>query len=194
MVDARPVQMSAIARFRALHASGCFVIPNPWDVGSAVFLQHLGFEALATTSAGVSFTRGKADRLDALSLDEVLAHVRDLVAATTVPVNVDFQNGYADDPAGVATNVALCITTGCAGLSIEDATGEEANPLYETDLAIARVRAARAAIDASGVPVLLTARCEVLCTSVRSGMPSSRAASVWFHRVERSASRMSCAS
>src|SRR4051794_31403885 len=117
MKDARAAQEARIARFRALHASGCFVIPNPWDVGTAVFLQHLGFEALATTSAGVSFTRGLADRLESLSRDDVLEHVRALSAATSLPVNADFQNGYADDPAGVASNVTLCVATGCAGLS-----------------------------------------------------------------------------
>jgi 2-methylisocitrate lyase-like PEP mutase family enzyme len=155
-------QLTAVAKFRALHASGCFVIPNPWDVGTTIFLQHLGFEAVATTSAGVSFTRGMADRLESLSLDDVLSHVRDVVAASALPVNADFQNGYADDPAGVAANVALCVATGCAGLSIEDATGRASAPLYETRLAVERIRAARAAIDASGVPVVLTARCEAV--------------------------------
>ena len=121
--DARAAQTSAIARFHALHEAECFVIPNPWDVGTAVFLHHVGFEALATTSAGVSYTRGKPDTLEALALDEVLAHVRDLAAATPLPVNADFQNGYAHEPAGVAANVTRCVATGCAGLSIEDATG-----------------------------------------------------------------------
>jgi 2-methylisocitrate lyase-like PEP mutase family enzyme len=150
-------QQSACAAFKSLHESGCFVIPNPWDAGSAVFLQHLGFKALATTSAGFAFSRALPDAIDALPRDMVLDHARDIAAATTLPVNVDFQNGYADDPEGVAENVALCIKTGVAGLSIEDNAGTS---LYETKLAIERVAAARRAIDASGVPVLLTARCE----------------------------------
>jgi 2-methylisocitrate lyase-like PEP mutase family enzyme len=160
MNDASPAQSSAIARFRSLHSSGCFVMPNPWDVGSAVYLQHLGFEALATTSAGFAFTRGLPDDVDAMPRDAMLAHVREVVAATPLPVNADFQSGYADEPEGVAANVALCVATGVAGLSIEDSTGDKATPLYEEGLAIDRVRAARGAIDASGLPVVLTARCE----------------------------------
>jgi 2-methylisocitrate lyase-like PEP mutase family enzyme len=162
MTDARAAQTAAIATFRALHASGCFVIPNPWDVGTAVFLHHLGFEALATTSAGVSYARGRPDTMDALPIEDILAHVHDLVRATSLPVNADFQNGYADAPEGVAANVTRCIATGCAGLSIEDATGNRDQPLYEMPLAVERIRAARAAIDASGMPVLLTARCEAV--------------------------------
>lgn len=149
---------SAIDRFRALHESGCFVIPNPWDVGSARYLAHAGFAALATSSAGLAFTLGRPD--GALPCDAVLAHQREVVAATPLPVNADFQNGYADDPDGVAANVERCIATGVAGLSIEDATGDAAAPIYEEALAIARIRAARAAIDRSGSGVLLTARCE----------------------------------
>jgi 2-methylisocitrate lyase-like PEP mutase family enzyme len=151
-------QTSAIARFRELHASGCFVLPNPWDVGTAVYLEHLGFKALATTSAGFAFTRGLPD--GAVPRDDMLAHIRDVVAATPLPVNADFLSGYADEPEGVAANVALCIGTGVAGLSIEDSTGDGAAPLYELGLAVDRIRAARAAIDASGIPVILTARCE----------------------------------
>jgi 2-methylisocitrate lyase-like PEP mutase family enzyme len=158
MTDA--TQSAAIARFRALHESGCFLLPNPWDVGTARYLQHLGFEALATTSAGMAFARGLPDSVAAVPLDVMLTHIREIVAATPLPVNADFQTGYADEPKGVAANVALCIATGVAGLSIEDATGETATPLYERGLAIERVKAARAAIDASGVPVVLTARCE----------------------------------
>jgi 2-methylisocitrate lyase-like PEP mutase family enzyme len=157
---ATPAQSAAIAKFRALHASGCFVLPNPWDVGSAVYLQHLGFPALATTSAGVAFALGKPDTVKAMSRDAMLAHIRDVAAATPLPVNADFQSGYADDPEAVAANVSLCIATGVAGLSIEDASGRSAAPLYEMRLAVARVRAARAAIEASGIPVVLTARCE----------------------------------
>lgn len=153
-------QRSAAARFRELHASGCFVMPNPWDPGSAILLSQLGFPALATTSAGFAFSRGLPDDVAALSRDEVLAHVRELAAATPLPLNADFQNGYADEPEGVDANVARCIATGAAGLSIEDATGDAASPLYETPLAVERIRAARGAIDASGVPVVLTARCE----------------------------------
>jgi 2-methylisocitrate lyase-like PEP mutase family enzyme len=153
-------QPSAISRFRELHASGCFVLPNPWDVGTAVFLEHLGFKALATTSAGFAFTQGKPDGVRAVSRDAMLAHIRKVVAAAALPVNADFQSGYAHEPEGVAANVALCIATGVAGLSIEDATGDDATPLYEFGLAVERIRAARAAIDASGVPIVLTARCE----------------------------------
>jgi 2-methylisocitrate lyase-like PEP mutase family enzyme len=160
MNNTRPDQSTAIVQFRALHESGCFVLPNPWDVGSAVYLQHLGFKALATTSAGFAFTQGLPDSVSAVPVDMMLAHIGEVVAATPLPVNADFQNGYADKPEEVAANVALCIATGVAGLSIEDATGDNAQPLYELDLAIERVRAARAAIDASGVPVVLTARCE----------------------------------
>src|SRR5687767_15092350 len=143
---------SAIAKFHALHDSGCFVLPNPWDVGTAVYLQHVGFSALATTSAGFAFARGLPDTVTALTCDEMLDHVREIVEATPLPVNADFQNGYADEPEGVAENVALCVATGVAGLSIEDNTGNQASPLYDLDLAIDRIRAARSAIDASGVP------------------------------------------
>jgi 2-methylisocitrate lyase-like PEP mutase family enzyme len=158
MTDA--TQSAAVAGFRALHESGCFLLPNPWDVGTARYLQHLGFEALATTSAGMAFSRGLPDSVSAVSRDDMLAHIRDVVAATPLPVNADFQTGYADEPEGVSENVRLCIATGVAGLSIEDATGETATPLYERGLAIERIKAARAAVDASGVPVVLTARCE----------------------------------
>lgn len=149
-----------IAEFRALHEQGCFVLPNPWDVGSAMYLQHLGFKALATTSSGFAFTQGLPDSVSAVPRDLMLAHIAQVVAATPLPVNADFQNGYADEPEAVAANVTLCIATGVAGLSIEDATQVSTHPLYELDLAIERIRAARAAIDASGIPVVLTARCE----------------------------------
>jgi 2-methylisocitrate lyase-like PEP mutase family enzyme len=125
-----------------------------------VYLRHLGFEALATTSAGVAFARGMPDATPALPLDDMLAHIRAVVAATPLPVNADFQSGYADEPEGVAANVTLCIATGVAGLSIEDNTGNVASPLYEPSLAIERIRAARHAIDTSEIPVLLTGRCE----------------------------------
>lgn len=155
-----PAVSPTVLAFRALHDGGCFVLPNPWDVGTAVTLGSLGFAALATTSAGFAFARGKPDTLAAVPCEAMLAHIREIVAATPLPVNADFQAGYADDPEGVAENVARCVGTGVAGLSIEDATGERAAPLHALDVALERLRAARAAIDASGVPVVLTARCE----------------------------------
>jgi 2-methylisocitrate lyase-like PEP mutase family enzyme len=153
-------QSVASEKFRALHESGCFVLPNPWDAGTARYLQHLGFEAVATTSAGFAFSRALPDSVSAMPVDLVLAHVREIVEATTLPVNADFQNCYSHDPEGVAANITRCIATGVAGLSIEDATGDDSNPLYDFVLALDRVKAARAAIDASGIPVVLTARCE----------------------------------
>lgn len=151
---------NTVAQFRALHDSGCFVLPNPWDVGSAVYLHHLGFKALATTSSGFAFSRGMPDDIKYVRRDVVLSHFREIVEATPLPVNGDFQNGHADEPERVAENVALCVATGVAGLSIEDSTGDERKPLYDLELAIERVKAARRAIDQSGVPVVLTARCE----------------------------------
>ena len=144
--------------FRQLHETGCFVIPNPWDVGSARYLQGLGFKALATTSAGFAFTQGLPD--GGVSRAMMLAHFRDIVAATDVPVNADFEGGFADAPEGVAESVRLCIDTGVAGLSIEDSTADDANPLYDFELALARVRAARAAVDTAGGEVVFTARSE----------------------------------
>ncbi len=151
-------QHSAIAEFRRLHETGCFVLPNPWDLGSARYLAHLRFRALATTSAGYAFSRGQAD--GAIALDEMLAHICEVVTATPLPVNADFLAGFADEPEAVAGNVSRCIATGIAGLSIEDSTGRKDQPLYEEELAIARVAAARTAIDDSGAPVVLTGRCE----------------------------------
>jgi 2-methylisocitrate lyase-like PEP mutase family enzyme len=148
------------ARFRALHESGCFVIPNPWDIGTAHVLEALGFEALATTSAGYAFSRGLPDTPTALALDSVLEHVAEIVGASDLPVNADFQSGYAPDPEGVAASVRRCVDTGVAGLSIEDATGDPARPLYDIAEAVERIGAARSAIDASGADVLLTARAE----------------------------------
>jgi 2-methylisocitrate lyase-like PEP mutase family enzyme len=127
-------------------------------VGTAIYLRHLGFKALATTSAGFAFSRGLSD--GKVILDEMLAHIRDLAAATPLPVNADFLNGFATEPEGVAANVKLCVETGAAGLSIEDSTGDDASPLYDERLALERVRAARQAIDDSRIPVVLTARCE----------------------------------
>ncbi len=164
----------AVAAFRALHASGCFVMPNPWDAGTAKALAELGFPALATTSAGLSFSHGLPDAVDVLPRDTVLAHVRAIVQATPLPVNVDFQSGYAAELEGLATNVALCVRTGAAGLSIEDATGEERSPLYPLDLALERVRAARGAIDATGVPAVLTARCEAWLVGDRDPLRTAR--------------------
>ena len=146
------------AAFRKLHESGCLVIPNPWDAGSARYLQHLGFKALATTSAGFAFSLGLPDA--AVSRDGMLRNIAEIVAAVDVPVNADFESGYAPDPEGVAANVRLCVDTGVAGLSIEDSTGDAANPLFELPVAVERIRAARAAIDASASGVLLTARAE----------------------------------
>ena len=141
-----------------MHQAGCFVLPNPWDIGTAIYLEHLGFRALATTSAGFAFSRGKSD--GAVPRDEMLAHIREIVAATALAVNADFMAGYADEPEGVADNVRLCLATGVAGLSIEDNTGRTDPPLYEKKLAIERIRAARAAIDDSQTGVVLTGRCE----------------------------------
>jgi 2-methylisocitrate lyase-like PEP mutase family enzyme len=153
-----PTTAEKRATFRKLHDAGCFVLPNPWDIGSARYLQGLGFKALASTSAGFAFTLGLPD--GAVSRDVMLAHFRDIVTATDVPVNADFENGYADEPEGVAESVRLCIDTGVAGLSIEDSTSDPTIPLYDFDLALARVRAARAAIDKAGGGVVFTARSE----------------------------------
>jgi len=144
--------------FRKLHEAGCFVIPNPWNVGTARYFQHLGFKALATTSSGFAHAQGFAD--GAVPRDAMLAHLREIAAAADVPVNADFEGGYADAPEAVAESVRLCIETGVAGLSIEDSTGDDQNPLYDFDLALARVRAARAAIDKAGGDVVFTARTE----------------------------------
>jgi 2-methylisocitrate lyase-like PEP mutase family enzyme len=144
--------------FRALHNCGCFVIPNPWNVGTTRYLQGLGFKALATTSSGYAHSLGFAD--GDLTRDQVLAHFREIAEAADVPVNADFENGYANEAAEVAANVKLCVATGIAGLSIEDFTGNEADPLYDFDLAVARVRAAREAIDKAGGDVVFTARTE----------------------------------
>jgi len=146
--------------FRKLHEGGCFVIPNPWDVGSARYLQHLEFPALATTSAGFAFSQGLPDSDVAVSRDRSLAHIAEIAAAVEVPVNADFQSGYGVQPQEVADSVALCVATGVAGLSIEDSTGEQSSPLYELPLAVERIRAARQAIDRSDSGVLLTARAE----------------------------------
>ena len=136
------------------------MLPNPWDAGSAIYLEHLGFKALASTSAGFAFAKGFPDGPAHIPRDLMLDHFRELVDATSLPVNADFQNGYADQPEEVAANAKLCVATGVAGLSIEDNSGRSDHPLYESGLAIERLKAVRSAIDESGVPVLLTGRCE----------------------------------
>jgi 2-methylisocitrate lyase-like PEP mutase family enzyme len=148
------------AAFRRLHESGCFVMPNPWDAGSARYLRQLGFPALATTSAGLAFSRGLPDAGWAVPLESVLANIGEIVDAVDLPVNADFESGYARDAETLAGNVRLCVATGIAGLSIEDASGDPAHPLFELPLAIERIRAARAAIDESHSGVVLTARAE----------------------------------
>ena len=144
--------------FRDLHASGCFVIPNPWDAGSARYLASLGFKALASTSSGFAWTRAHAD--GSMSRDAVLAHLREIVAATELPVNADFESGYGATPRDVGESVRLAVETGVAGLSIEDATGDAAQPIHDLDMALARLRAARGAIDANGGDTLLVGRAE----------------------------------
>ena len=144
--------------FQQMHEAGCFVIPNPWDVGSARFLQGLGFKALATTSSGFAWSQGRPD--NGISRDMALAHLQEIVEATDLPLNADFESGFAADAAGVAESVRLAVGTGVAGLSIEDSTGSAAQPLYELDVAVARMRAARRAIDKAGGDTLLVGRAE----------------------------------
>ena len=165
----RPDLVELRAAFRRLHDSGCFIIPNPWDAGTARYLRHLGYQALATTSAGFAFSRGRPDGEEAVPLDMALAHVGDIVAAAGLPVNADFQAGYADEPAGVADNVRRCVETGVAGLSIEDASGNAGRPLHDLPRAVERIQAARSAIDALRAGVLLTGRAE--CYLVRHPEP-----------------------
>lgn len=152
------VQDERVEVFRRLHESGCFVMPNPWDVGSAVALERMGFKALATTSAGFAWTLGRPD--NNVALDEVLPHLRAVAAAVELPLNADFEGGFAVAPEQVAANVKLAAATGIAGLSIEDSTGDPDEPLYGFELAVERVRAARRAIDESGTGVVLTGRSE----------------------------------
>jgi 2-methylisocitrate lyase-like PEP mutase family enzyme len=144
--------------FRALHERGCFVIPNPWDAGSARYLQHLGFKALATTSSGAAWSQGLPDT--AVPRDAVLAHIAAIVAATDLPVNADFESGYAASPRELGEGVRMCVDSGVAGLSIEDSTGDAKNPLFALDEAVARIRAARQAIDAKAPEVMLVGRAE----------------------------------
>jgi 2-methylisocitrate lyase-like PEP mutase family enzyme len=155
---ARPSVADKRRAFHQLHEAGCFVIPNPWDIGSARFLQSLGFKALATTSSGFAWSQGYAD--GAVPRDQVLAHLSAMVDATDVPLNADFQAGFAHEPEGVAESVRLAVATGVAGLSIEDSTAEAAQPLYDLATAVLRMRAARRAIDRSGADTLLVGRAE----------------------------------
>jgi 2-methylisocitrate lyase-like PEP mutase family enzyme len=152
------VQDNRVAAFRELHSSGCFVMPNPWDAGSARALEQLGFPALATTSSGMAWTLGRAD--NQVPLEDALDHLRVIAATVAVPVNADFEGGFAVEPEDVGANVASAVATGIAGLSIEDSTGNAADPLHDFALAVERVRAARQAIDASGTGVVLTGRSE----------------------------------
>ena len=158
MAETRPSVADKRRTFQRLHESGCFVIPNPWDVGSARLLQSLGFKALATTSAGFAWTKGRPD--SGATRDMVIAHLQEMVAATDVPINADFESGFAADAAGVAESVRLAIDAGVAGLSIEDSTGDATRPLYDVDVAVERMRAARLAIDQAGGDALLVGRSE----------------------------------
>jgi 2-methylisocitrate lyase-like PEP mutase family enzyme len=154
-----PQDVSARRRaFRRLHESGCFVIPNPWDAGSAKYLQKLGFQAVATTSSGAAWSCGKAD--GQMTVGEVLAHLREMAEATRLPVNADFEAGFADDAAGVARNVRLAVDTGVAGISIEDSTGDAAAPIRDLAVSVERIRAARSAIDEAGGEAMLVGRAE----------------------------------
>jgi 2-methylisocitrate lyase-like PEP mutase family enzyme len=158
MTQSRPTITDKRQVFRKLHESGCFIIPNPWDVGSARYLQSLGFKALATTSSGLAWAQGRPD--NGLPRERVLAHLREMVDATDVPLNADFESGFAADAAGIGESVRLAVAAGVSGLSIEDSTGRADAPLFELDDAVARVRAARAAIDAGGADTLLVGRAE----------------------------------
>ena len=158
MADTRPSIADKRRAFRQLHESGCFLLPNPWDLGSARFLQSLGFKALATTSSGFAWSQGRPD--GGVSRAMALAHLQSVVAATELPVNADFESGFAADAAGVAESVRLAVETGVAGLSIEDSTGDSQQPLYELGTAVDRIRAARRAIDEAGGDTLLVGRAE----------------------------------
>ena len=158
MAASRPSVSDKRRNFHQLHAAGCFVIPNPWDIGSALYLQQLGFKALASTSSGLAWSLGHAD--NSLTRDKVLEHLASLVEHTDVPVNADFENGFAHEPAGVAESVTMAVRAGVAGLSIEDSTGQPSKPLYDDEVAVARIRAARRAIDAAGGDTLLVGRAE----------------------------------
>lgn len=158
MAEPRPSVADKRRTFQELHASGCFVLPNPWDAGSARWLQSLGFKAVATTSAGFAWSAARPD--NGVTRDMVIAHLHAMVEAVDVPVNADFESGFAADAGGVGDSVRLAVETGVAGLSIEDSTGDAARPLFERDAAVERVRAARRAIDRAGGDTLLVARSE----------------------------------
>ena len=158
MTPPRPSIADKRRTFRQLHESGCFVIPNPWDAGSARYLQSIGFKAIATTSAGFAWSKARPD--NAVTRDMVIAHLREMVEATDIPVNADFESGFAADAQGVAESVRMAVEAGVAGLSIEDATGDAARPLFEPDVAAERIRAARRAIDQTGGDTLLVGRAE----------------------------------
>jgi 2-methylisocitrate lyase-like PEP mutase family enzyme len=168
--NARPSFADKRRAFRQLHLSGCFVMPNPWNVGSALYLQGLGFKALATSSAGFAWTQGRAD--GAVTRAQVLEHLQMMVAATDVPINADFENGFGGDADEVGESVALAVQTGIAGLSIEDSTGNLAEPLFDIDTAVERIRAARRAIDAAGGDTLLVGRSEGFVVS-RPDLPET---------------------
>lgn len=159
------------AAFRKLHESGCFILPNPWDIGSARYLSSLGFKALATTSAGFAFTRGLPDSDRAVPRNLVIEHIAEIVASVDLPINADFASGYADEPEAVAENVRLCAQTGVAGLSVEDATGDHEEPLYDLALAVERIKAAKAAL--AGTGVLLVARAECYLVGHPDPLPES---------------------
>ena len=175
VTDATPTDPSLRRRqsFRELHAEGTFVMPNPWDTGSARWLASLGFPALATSSAAVAFGRGVPDGAGAVPLEAVLDHVATIAGATDLPVNADFEDGYADDPDGVAVNVGRCVDAGAAGLSVEDSTGDRSAPLYDLDVAVARVEAARSAIEDRGGDAVLTARAECFLTGHPDPLPEA---------------------
>src|SRR5471032_1708152 len=158
MPHTRPSIADKRRTFLRLHLDGCFVIPNPWDVGSARYLQNLGFKALATTSSGFAWSHGHRD--GGMSRDRVLDHLTEMVEATDLPINADFEHGFAADASGVADSVRLAVETGVAGLSIEDSTGDAARPLFEVDTAVDRIQAARKAIDKAGGDTLLVGRAE----------------------------------
>lgn len=158
MTHVRPSIADKRRTFHKLHEAGCFVIPNPWDVGSARYLQGLKFKALATTSSGFAWSHGHRD--GGMSRDRVLEHLTQMVEATDLPINADFEHGFAPDAAGVADSVRLAVATGVAGLSIEDSTGDSSRPLFDLESAVERIRAARKAIDKAGGDTLLVGRAE----------------------------------
>ncbi|MBM9502703.1 isocitrate lyase/phosphoenolpyruvate mutase family protein [Leptospira sp. 201903071] len=160
--------------FKKLHQAGCFVIPNPWDVGTARYLQSLGFRALATTSAGLAFSKGLPDTDWAIARDQMLAHITEIVEATDIPVSADFESGYASDLKSLEENVRLCAQTGVAGMSIEDATGNPKEPLFDLETAVSRIRIAKKAIESSGRNVLLTARAESVLLSVPNALKDAQ--------------------